>query len=659
VTRLGHLVAALLLGGGLAIAAATGALGHSLLQRSDPAAGSTVATAPAVVRLTFGEAPDPRLSSVKVLDASGRSVAAGPSVAVAGSPNDLQVPLGHLGDGVYTVSWRTVSAVDGHSAAGSFAFGVGVAVGKEATPPGGAAGQAGADNSSASLANDLARFLLLAGLLGIFGAGFVGALIHPRPPRPLVGMAILAWGLLAAGTVAVIALQVADAQTTLGDFLGSGLGAWALRRLVVLLAAGALIGFVARRPEGGRRGYGAITVAAILAMLLDVITGHAAARGLLSVQVVVQSIHLLAVGLWMGGLVALMLSIRGATSDEKAIAAKRFSRWAGIGLAALAVSGVIRAIDEVGTIGALVSTDFGRLVVLKSVLFVGLGVLGAVNHFWSVPAAARTLDRLRRIGRVEVTVALVALVATGVLMNLAPPSSIAAATAPQVAPLIVTGHDAGTSVKVRLVVTPGAAGQNAFGVAVTDFDTGAPVAAPELALRFKLDSASGVGDSTLALTPASPGSFEGSGTNLSLDGIWTITATIGTPAGNVEVPLGIATAIPDQQIEVNASPGVPTILTAHLDGATSLQVYLDPGTAGQNELHATFFDAAGNELPVPTATYLVRAGTDTTVLTPRQLEPGHFVTEVQPVTGTLVVDVVGTAPAGGTLHAHLSLTVAP
>ena len=648
------------LAGGLAIAAATGALGHSLLQRSDPAAGSTVATAPAVVRLTFGEAPDPRLSSVKVLDATGRSVAAGPSVAVPGSPNDLQVALGHLGDGVYTVSWRTVSAVDGHAAAGSFAFGVGVTVGNQARAPGGDTGEAGAtESASASPPNSLARFALLAGLLAVFGAGFVGTLIHPRPPRTLAGMAVIGWAAFAAGSVAVIALQMADAQSTVADFFGSVLGGWALRRLAVVVVAGLIIGFVARRPGTGRRGFAAIAAAATVAMLLDVITGHAAARGLASVQVAVQWIHLLAVGVWMGGLVALLVSIRGATSDEKAIAARRFSRWAGIGLVVLALSGVIRAIDEVGTISALVSTDFGRLVILKSVLFVGLGALGAVNHFWSVPAAARTLDRLRRIGRVEVAIALAALVATGFLVNFAPPTSIAAVLAPQVAPLIVTGHDAGTSVKVRLVVAPGAAGQNDFGVAVTDYDSGAPVEAPGLTLRFKLDSASGVGDSTLALKPTAPGSFGGTGTNLSLDGIWTITALVGTPVGNVEVPLGIATTIPDQQVDVNTSPGVPTILTAHLDAGNSVQVYLDPGTAGQNELHATFFDAAGNELPVAVATYLVAAGTETTVLTPRQLEPGHFVTELTPVAGTLAIDVVGTAPAGGTLHAHLSLSVAP
>ncbi len=657
--RIGRLVAAMALAGGLAIAAAAGAVGHSLLQRSDPAAGSTVTEAPAVVRLTFGEAPDPRLSSVRVLDATGRSVAAGASVGVTGSPNDLQVPLAHLGDGVYTVAWRTVSAVDGHAAAGSFAFGVGVAVG-ETVAPGGVPSRATAvENASASPANSLARFALLAGLLAVFGAGFVGTLIHPRPSRTLAGMAVIGWALLAAGSVAVIALQMADAQSTLADFFGSVLGGWALRRLAAVVVVGLIIGFIARRPGTGRRGFAAITAAAIVAMLLDVITGHAAARGLVSVQVTVQWIHLVAVGLWMGGLVALLVSIRGATTEEKAIAARRFSRWAGMGLVVLALSGVIRAIDEVGTISALVSTDFGRLVIVKSVLFLGLGTLGAVNHFWSVPAAARTLDRLRRVGRVEVAIGLTALVATGFLVNFAPPSSIAAAPVRQVVPLIVTGHDAGTSVKIRLVVAPGTAGQNAFGAAVTDYDTGAPVAAADLSLRFKLDSASGVGDSTLALTSTGAGSFEGSGTNLSLDGIWTITALVCTPVGNVEVPLGIATRIPDQHVDVNASPGVPTILTVHLDAGNSLQVYLDPGTAGQNELHATFFDAAGNELPVAVATYLVAAGTEATVLTPRQLEPGHFVTELTPMAGTLAVDVVGTAPAGGSLHAHLSLTVAP
>ena len=39
--------------------------------------------------------------------------------------------------------------------------------------------------------------------------------------------------------------------------------------------------------------------------------------------------------------------------------------------------------------------------------------------------------------------------------------------------------------KVTLVVTPGTAGPNAFDVDVTDFDSGAPLDATDVSLRFE------------------------------------------------------------------------------------------------------------------------------------------------------------------------------
>src|SRR5258707_9229550 len=130
------LLAALGLGIGLAsIALPPSAGAHALLLSSAPAAGSTVGTAPTEVVLTFGETPDPRLSSVKVLDSKGTDHASGPVQTVPGEPLRLRIGVGQLVDGVYTVSWRTLSAVDGHIAAGSFAFGVGVAGTPRARPP--------------------------------------------------------------------------------------------------------------------------------------------------------------------------------------------------------------------------------------------------------------------------------------------------------------------------------------------------------------------------------------------------------------------------------------------------------------------------------------------------------------------------------------------
>jgi copper transport protein len=101
------------------------AAAHALLIASDPGAGASLASAPAAVTLTFSEEPDPRLSQIRVLDSSGADVSSGEVAVVPGEPSQLRAPLEPLKPGVYTVAWRTVSAVDGHLATGSFAFAVG------------------------------------------------------------------------------------------------------------------------------------------------------------------------------------------------------------------------------------------------------------------------------------------------------------------------------------------------------------------------------------------------------------------------------------------------------------------------------------------------------------------------------------------------------
>src|SRR5207244_10666122 len=82
---------------------------------------------PGEVTITVCERPEPKLSSMDVLDSRVTSVAAGPAGASSADPLTLEVSLKPLAGGVYTVAWRTVSAVDGHRAVGSFAFGVGTA----------------------------------------------------------------------------------------------------------------------------------------------------------------------------------------------------------------------------------------------------------------------------------------------------------------------------------------------------------------------------------------------------------------------------------------------------------------------------------------------------------------------------------------------------
>jgi copper transport protein len=656
--RIGRLGAVLLLLLGGASALPRGAAAHALLQSSDPAVGSTVAVAPSVVTLTFGEAPDPTLSSVTILDASGRNVASGPAAGVTGHPEQLQVPLGSLPDGVYTVAWRTVSTVDGHTVAGSFGFGVGVSP----AVAGAVATETAPTSASASPTATIVRFLLYAGLILLFGAGLIGAAVHPRPPPAVVTLAVAGWMLSMIGAAGVVIVQALDTGATLGAFLDSGVGRGAISRLVMGAVGGVAAGWlVAQRRSPGRAPFVLAAALAAAGMLVDVVNGHAAASGPTLFQIVVQWLHVVAVAVWLGGLAALLASLRGSPDPDKTQAAWRFSRIAGVALATVAATGLVRAAQEVGTIDGLLGTDFGRVVIIKSLLLLVLVALGAVNHFIGVRRAARSLGTLRRVGRVEVAIGVVVLLATGILVNLVPPSSVAATPGPPPAPpLTLTGSDFGTTVHVQLVVTPGTAGINEFAATVTDYDTGDPVPATSVSLRFLPASSSGIGGSTLRLTADEPGRFGASGGNLSLDGIWQLTAVVAAPTATVEVPLATATRVPDMRIDANPVPGAPTILTAHLPGGPTLQVYLDPGTAGSNELHATFFDAAGNELPVTSATYLVGpADGPADIIVPRQLEPGHFVADLTAVEGQLSADIVGPAPDGSTIHAHFDIPVQP
>jgi len=98
---------------------------HLHLLRSDPAADATLAAPPSALRLTFSEAPELAVTSVRLRGPGDRAVALsalarqrGDRATVVATP---RAPLAH---GRYTVTWRTMSH-DGHPMRGTFHFTVG------------------------------------------------------------------------------------------------------------------------------------------------------------------------------------------------------------------------------------------------------------------------------------------------------------------------------------------------------------------------------------------------------------------------------------------------------------------------------------------------------------------------------------------------------
>ena len=94
---------------------------HAMLDHASPSVGSTVASAPREVSLTFTQNLESAFSSLQVTGANGARVDQGkPQI----SGNTMRVSLKSLSPGAYRVQWQALS-VDTHKTEGSFTFTVG------------------------------------------------------------------------------------------------------------------------------------------------------------------------------------------------------------------------------------------------------------------------------------------------------------------------------------------------------------------------------------------------------------------------------------------------------------------------------------------------------------------------------------------------------
>ena len=594
--------------------------GHAFLETSTPADGTELDAAPEAVTLSFTEAPDASLSTVRVIGEGGVELqAAAPAPA---GPRALEVPVRPLEEGAYSVTWRVVSEVDGHPSAGVFSFGVGVPAsavpGVTAVP----------EQPPTSPLEIVARILLFAGLGALLGAAVTGTVAFDPPPTAATRLAFGGTLVGLAGIGLLALAQRSAAAVGFGQFVGTPIGrALVWRALLGLLALIAVL-IAMRSRRFARLALEGAAVAAGVALYIHVASGHAAAEGGATIQVLGQWSHVIAAAVWLGGLAALVAALRGEPQEEKSRAARRFSAAAVVALAVVFVTGVVRSLDEVGSIDALFSTGYGQLVLLKVGLILVLAALGAVNRYRNVRRLDQETRSLRRIGRIELVLAVVAIAAAGGLASLIPPASIPAA-ADRPAAIEVAASDFATSVRATLEVDPGVPGQNRFLLRVEDFDSGEPVAADAVTLRFTPVGRPEIGETSLALPSTDEdGVYEAAGSNLSTSGPWGAVAVIQRGADAVEVPFELATLCETQTVEGQGDE--PTIHLFEPPTGGSTEGYIIPLGGGRTEIHFTFIDPSGAEQRVDDISITAfRPGEGVRSLEPLQLTKGHYLAEAE------------------------------
>ena len=524
----------------LVAVAAAPAAAHASLVSIDPADGARLDESPELVRLTFSEDVSVGLGGVRVVDADGNPVQSG---AARADGEVVEVDLQpDLPDGTYVVTYRVVSA-DGHPVRGGSVFGVG-----EGDVDAGALGRVEGDTDDRlwEVVGAVGRALAYGGILLAAGGIAFLVLVHRGGDERDALVDLVRIGAVVGAVASLVALPVQAALGT-GQGPGSLFDPGVLAEVakdgvglgVVLAIVGVVVACAALRRSPPLALAGAAVAAGSFAT-----NGHTRAGANEAVATIADLSHLWVVAVWGGGLVLLWRTLRARRReiDQSATVGLvgRFSSLATVMVVLVGVTGGVLAWQEVGTLDALTSTSYGKLLLAKVAVVGVVAVLGVYNHFRLVPALTRgkataALAQLWATIRVEVLLLVVVVAITSVLVVVTPARTEADGG---VVERIVELGDTGS---VQLTVAPAQAGFNQIHLYLFDLDGRPAEIAEAVTLVMSLPSAD-LGPITREAVRAGPAHFQLDGTDLAVAGDWTIEVRARVDrfteeAGATEVPI--------------------------------------------------------------------------------------------------------------------------
>ncbi|HEY8545104.1 MAG TPA: copper resistance protein CopC [Acidimicrobiales bacterium] len=466
------------------------------------------------------------------------------------------------------------------------------------------------------------RFVAFVGLVLLVGgalflaAVWPGGLGDPRARRLLAA----GWAAAVAATLLSFGFQGAYSEGTglgtvvdtgpIGDVLSTRPGRMWLLRLGLLVLV-AVAGAVATRRASTAGGQGRVgpvpgALAAVAAVGLGLFAtvsfaGHAGAGDYVGLAIVTDLVHLGAVAFWLGGLALLFVAVlraqpsppgatatpapvptstvgaagvatpevagavgadgEGDPAGDRVTAAvvDRFSTLAFAAVVAIVVSGTVQGWRQLRSVDALVDSTYGRVLLVKVLLFAGMLAGAAVSRRWvqrrrsaaavvtarpgadggdgappddaatesteatstptstSAPAtAAPPLRALRRSVGLEAGVAAGVLAVTALLVTTVPGKD-------DVAPLFATELH-GSTVMVQVEVEPAVAGVVDVRLATLSHG-GEPVDPPAVEASLSLPERD-LPPIPLALEPTGTGTYEAADADLPYPGTWQLSVDV-------------------------------------------------------------------------------------------------------------------------------------
>jgi len=524
---------------------------HADLVRSDPAANAVLDTAPSKITLEFSEAIEPSFSKITVLFEDGTTVDGGDNAVPPTDPQQLTVSLKDSRQGTYVVSWRVLSAADGHITSGAFVFSVGqpINLAQISAPSQGS----GAVTSPFDMLARALTFIGQAVIAGVMAfrwliwrpalrSANLDDVVDDRANARTRRLVLIALGFAAVGAVITVIVQASLSNATIPAWLGTRVGRVWIGRVATLIALGAMASEVASAGRGKVLPNIVVIWLGAQLLFLTTLTSHSAAISTPPIIPFVSDfIHLISTSIWVGGLalMAFVVPFVAKSLDDEDRSwlwlkvVVYFSTVAAISIGLIMITGTYMSLLNIGDWPALISTAYGQALLFKLALASIAMLIGGYNLIVVKPKLDAAIDapetapalqrRFRRVVAIEAITGLLVLASAGILTDL--PRSKDPQPITTAGPLQLTTQ--ADTLDVALTIDPARSGSSNFIVRLSE--NGQSIAdASDVSLRFTYLTR-GLGTTKATATSTNDGAYTATGAYVSLPGEWQIEVAVRRP----------------------------------------------------------------------------------------------------------------------------------
>ncbi|HEU5140867.1 MAG TPA: copper resistance protein CopC [Bacillales bacterium] len=384
---------------------------HASLVKANPSQGSHLTHSPEEIALTFNERIGSDLYKLNVFNHTGEQVT-DQKAELGQKHRKLMLQLPNLEDGVYTVTFKVISA-DGHPISSSYTFTIGKVMSNAHDSSNPMQGHEG--NHSHSGATFLVRIGYYLALLFLTGWTFWGIWFRKESSgvhtvfqgvsqflKAFYLFMLLGLGFIEFSNI----LDGLGANKILPLFTSSAIGLTWLVSLVLAVISFWILGR-SRWLDGGWLS---------VLLIAEAFNGHAFAFQPVFLTVTFDFIHLLTAAIWSGGLLYLIYFWKKHSDHAKRFLPV-FSKAALISLILLIITGILNTFLFLPAISDVLYTWWGKLLIAKTVLVLAVIVTAS---FIRSSLKNKDPEKIRSRIKVDFTLMIVILAIVGIFTYLSP-----------------------------------------------------------------------------------------------------------------------------------------------------------------------------------------------------------------------------------------------